>query len=168
MTTYDRPVEATLHVHLANGETWEATPEDLMRFGLTSKLDAYARVRDLLATALPWRADLTGSPLNAVRHLAETAIVYPDLIDIGSPQHAEMLRDVGLLDRLLEQHTSEIDDVGASRCGLPSEDDPTLTCVLPIRHGAVDLTEDGFLHDQVETPGEVSTSHGTHGAAWTY
>lgn len=34
MTTYDRPVAASLWVHLANGDQWEMTDDDLAKFGL--------------------------------------------------------------------------------------------------------------------------------------
>jgi hypothetical protein len=83
--TYPRPVEATLHVHLANGDTWEATSADLDKFGLVNPHDAYAvfenTLGEILAQAGLIRADITEARLNAVRYLVETAIVNPGLID---------------------------------------------------------------------------------------
>lgn len=37
MTTYDQPVEVTLQVKLANGNTWDATAEDMERFGYVKR-----------------------------------------------------------------------------------------------------------------------------------
>jgi hypothetical protein len=85
--TYQEPVAATLHVHLANGRTWEATPQDLAKFGLAKPLDGYIRFHDRLAAALREAGlierdkQLTDSHLNTVRYLAEMAICMPELLD---------------------------------------------------------------------------------------
>lgn len=109
VTSYDRPVKASLHVHLENGETWEATPEDLERFGLTRKLDAYMRFNDALSRILRdhdlLSGDLTDAELNPVRYLAEIAIGHPDLLD---HEEHESWRNVADLERRLQgggQHT---------------------------------------------------------------
>ena len=46
--TYDRPVRAKLMVQLDNGESWEATDDDLKNFGLLVSLDAQNDVRRAL------------------------------------------------------------------------------------------------------------------------
>lgn len=103
--TYDRPVGAALHVHLTNGETWEATDQDLVKFGLVNQLDAYMRFRDRLAgilrdAGLIDRAmQLTGCELNPLRHLAELAIAMPDLLD--HPDNTESWQEVADLERRL-------------------------------------------------------------------
>lgn len=84
MTTYQRPVEAKILVHLDNGEAFEATPGDLEKFGLVNARDAYMIFNDelcrLLTDAGLIDGDLTDAKLNALRYLVETAIVNPDLI----------------------------------------------------------------------------------------
>jgi hypothetical protein len=84
MTTYDRPATATLHVKLENGETWEATPEDLDKFGYVKRLDAYMAFNDHLQEALSSagliQRDLTSAWINPVRYIAELAICHPDLL----------------------------------------------------------------------------------------
>lgn len=83
---FQRPVEATLYVHLANGEQFAAKPEDLAQFGLVKALDAYVRFQDTLATALIAAGlierdkHLTECELNALRHLVETAVCQPSLL----------------------------------------------------------------------------------------
>lgn len=76
MPTYDRPVEASLHVHLANGETWEVTPNDLANFRLTDKFDAYSGWEKKVTHAI--NDDITESPLNPLRYLLECILFYPD------------------------------------------------------------------------------------------
>lgn len=84
MTSYDQPVEATLQVALANGKTWEATAEDMKRFGYVSRSDAYLafddHLRDLLHGAGLIRRDVTDARINPIRYIAEVAINYPDLL----------------------------------------------------------------------------------------
>lgn len=103
MATYDRPIKATLHVHLDNGESWEATPEDLERFRLVNRHNAYITFDDALSKALRDPGligrDVTDAQLNPVRYLVETAIVHPDLLD--HPDH-EGWRDVAELERRLQ------------------------------------------------------------------
>lgn len=86
-TTYDRPTEATLHVHLANGETWEATGADLAKFGLERPSDIYRRFATNLKAALLSHKiigrdqDLTECELEPVRELVDTAITNLDRPD---------------------------------------------------------------------------------------
>lgn len=84
MTTYDRPTEATLHVHLANGETWEANPDDLAKFGYVNRLDAYMafddHLRDVLHAAGLIEREATEARLNPLRYLVELAINLPQLL----------------------------------------------------------------------------------------
>ncbi len=99
MTFYARPVKAALYVHLDNGETFEAGPEDLAKFGYVDRLDAYMRFHDRLADALiaaglvERHKDLTRAKLNALRYLAEVAICHPALLDHQDMQttHAEIV-----------------------------------------------------------------------------
>lgn len=84
MTSYDQPVEASLQVKLANGKTWEATPEDLDRFGYVKRLDAYMTFNDHLHEALSGAGlvgrDITDAQLNPIRYIAELAICHPSLL----------------------------------------------------------------------------------------
>lgn len=103
-TTFNRPVRATLHIHLENGETWKATPEDLDRFNLVNRYEAYmafngALCKILLDAGLLDSNDITDARLNAVRDLVETAIVSPDAL-----WHAENegWRSVAELERALQ------------------------------------------------------------------
>jgi hypothetical protein len=93
MPSYQRPVKATLHVRLENGETWEAKPEDLDQFGYVNRLDAYVAFDDHLmkilhaAGVLDENDDLTKSQLNPLRYLVEIAISHPALLT--HPEMAE-------------------------------------------------------------------------------
>lgn len=76
--TYDRPVEAKLVVRLDNDEEWDAKPEDLKRFGLVDRNDAYMAVHrfmtKLLGDELDDRGDLTKHPANCVRYMVERLV----------------------------------------------------------------------------------------------
>lgn len=84
MTSYDQPVEATLQVKLANGKSWDATPEDMKRFGYVSRCDAYMafddHLRELLYGAGLIDREVTDAWINPVRYVAEVAINYPELL----------------------------------------------------------------------------------------
>lgn len=113
MTTYDRPVEAKLHVHLANGDSWEARGEDLERFGLVKRLEAYSTFARQLGEALECSdllpdGDLTSAQLNPVRYLAELAICFPDLL--SHPDTAGTVAQIIDLERrLLSSANAECD-----------------------------------------------------------
>jgi hypothetical protein len=105
--TYERPVVATLYVHLDNGETWEAMPEDLERFNMVYRHNAYMKFNDAYSKALRAKEglvgrDITDAHLNPLRYLVETAVVHPDLLD--HPEH-EGWKDVTELERRLDEFT---------------------------------------------------------------
>ncbi len=108
-TTYQRPVKATLYVHLDNGEQFEAATEDLANFGYVKRLDAYTafddRLRDILHAAGLIRRETTESRINVIRHLVEVAINYPNLLDHREmqPEYAEIVR----IEQVLREHMPE-------------------------------------------------------------
>lgn len=121
-TTFDRPVAAKLIVRLDNGEEWEATPEDLEKFRLVNRNDAYTTVRTALIDILrkhgllaqpgghsdgEAREELTDTELNPLRYFIETALAYPDLLDL--PEHAGW-PDVADLERRLRTTTAPVPD----------------------------------------------------------
>lgn len=89
---YDRPMSGTLCVRLENGETWEATPEDLEKFGLVDRervretmekalFDTFSEVDPDLAERLLERSeefDLSHSSLGVVREMVNLALDAPD------------------------------------------------------------------------------------------
>lgn len=81
-----RPVSGTLMVMLPGGEMWEATDEDLRKFGLAKWTQAYHHFDDHLTKVLAEagllndRHDLTKAALNPLRYLAEVSACYPDLL----------------------------------------------------------------------------------------
>lgn len=100
--TYDRPVKATLLVRLENGEEWEATPEDLEKFHLVNRLDAYMTFNRALTKALTEQGllggdgprDLTDTELNPVRYLGEISITMPHLLDHPEHEGWKMIADL--------------------------------------------------------------------------
>lgn len=104
-TTYDRPTPATLHVKLKNGETWEATADDLEKFGYVKRLDAYITFSRHLAKVLfdagliEREKDLTRTQLNPLRYIAELAICHPALLD--HPENAETDAQIVAIERAL-------------------------------------------------------------------
>lgn len=109
--TYAEPVEATLRVRLTNGREWDATDEDLRKFGLDSRLDCYMRFDDALRRVLADAGllddgdEVTDSALNVVRYLAEISINHPDLLD--HPEH-EGWKDVVGAERALRAAWGDI------------------------------------------------------------
>lgn len=105
MPAYSRPVEAKLYVHLANGEKFEATKDDLANFGYVDRLDTYIRFSDHLAQALvaagliERHKHLTRAKLNPLRYLAETAICHPELLT--HPEFAETDADIVAIEQAL-------------------------------------------------------------------
>jgi len=65
--SYDRPVAAKLYVHLDNGETFEAKPEDLARFGVVAGLSpaAATQLRVDGPRREPEPAEITAAMLDA-------------------------------------------------------------------------------------------------------
>lgn len=108
--TYDRPVNAKLMVVLEDGETWEAKPEDVRKFGYVDYLDAYTTfertLREQLVAGgvLSERSDLTEAALNPVRYLVELCLCYPHLI--AHPENAEFLQELVELERGLQVYAA--------------------------------------------------------------
>lgn len=111
MTTFDRPIEATLQVKLADGSAWDATPEDLERFGYVKRLDAYVAFDDHLREALHSagliRRDTTEARLNPLRYIVELAICHPGLLAHREVQ--ETTAEVVALERHLQATLPEED-----------------------------------------------------------
>lgn len=110
-TSYDRPVKAKLFVHLDNGEMFEAGPDDLAKFRLVDRLDAYMALQRKLSAVLAGAGlldydnpvdgeyrELVDAELNPLRHLAEVVLVMPDLAD--NPDY-DGWADVASLERRL-------------------------------------------------------------------
>lgn len=146
---YDRPIEATLHVHLANGETWEAGPDDYARFDLAKRSAAYrifeqAMIKALRAAGLIERdKHITDTQLNPLRYLVETAVVSPHLID---HRENEGWSAVAHIERLLREHAQARAD--AQTTAEAGEDGATKRLVRAVdalrlidRHGCENLTE---------------------------
>lgn len=106
MTSFSREIPATLHVHLANGETFEAKPEDVAKFGYVQKLDAYMTFDDHLRKLLLQEGlierEITEAQLNPVRYIAELAINHPDLLN--HPEVRETDAEIVELERSLQEH----------------------------------------------------------------
>lgn len=112
--TYDRPVKATLIVRLNNEarEEWEATPDDLAKFGYINKQDAYFLFRKHYADALV-NAGLSGddapngyrdvayAETSPLRYLVETALLMPDLLT--HPEH-EGWKAIADIEQRLREH----------------------------------------------------------------
>jgi hypothetical protein len=86
---YQRPVEGSLHVHLANGETWEATQADLAKFGLVERMAAYTAFREALSATLArggFPPDASEAAVGALRYLVETTVAHgePFTPDVNS------------------------------------------------------------------------------------
>ena len=77
--SFERPVKARLVVKPEYGPEWNATADDLERFGYVHQQDTYMRVHDMLTEALGI-ADFDqlpeDSPALAVRYLIECGICY--------------------------------------------------------------------------------------------
>lgn len=114
MVTYDRPQEAKLHVHLENGETFEASKEDLQKFGYVDRYVAYRSFANRLDTILREAGlldsydALTSAKLNPLRYLAELAIIMPDLLE--HPETAENDEAIVELEKTLRKETPKDED----------------------------------------------------------
>ena len=109
---YDRPITAELHVHLANGETFKATEDDLAKFGLVNKLDAYTAITGRLTEALGDKLDgrLTSSQLNPVRYLIECALMYPDHFTEFPQDMADLFAQIADIEQRLRDNPARDDD----------------------------------------------------------
>lgn len=109
MTTYNRPVDATLHVHLDNGETWEATAEDMKKFGLVKRLDVYSLLDKKLREGLPLD-DITDAEINPLRYLFEVVLMYPTHFDEFPDKMEELLASVREIERRLQADSARAEE----------------------------------------------------------
>lgn len=87
--TYDRPVPATLQVRLGNGDTFEASPEDLKKFGYLKRddvfSDMYHRLIDMFVEAGLMgegdRRDMTDLEISPLYNFFSYVLNHPTLID---------------------------------------------------------------------------------------
>lgn len=95
--TFQLPTKATLRVVPEVGEPWDATAEDLRRFGLTQKSAAYARFHDWFCETLGIK-DATGASLNVIRYAVECAIMgYDHMPGSGGDDPEEDAEDVRIV-----------------------------------------------------------------------
>jgi hypothetical protein len=102
--TYERPVEASLVVRLANGEEWKAKPEDLARFGYIQQADAYMAFQRHVTTVLLDAGlvdrELTEARINPLRYLVELAVMHPDLLQ--HPEIGDTNAEIVAIERALQ------------------------------------------------------------------
>ncbi len=102
---YQRLVEAELHVHLANGESWPATDDDLGEFDLVNGSAAMQRFDAHLSRALQ-AADLVGDDINKarlsslLRWFVESTMRYPE--HLNTPAMARTDEQLVTLERALQ------------------------------------------------------------------
>jgi hypothetical protein len=104
--TYTRPVAATMIVRLANGEEFEAKPEDFAKFGYGNRntvlADWRAFVEDAIGTDL-----LSGdSVLNPFWLVLHQALHNPGSLTDGSMGNTKA--DVQDLDRIIRRHKAAV------------------------------------------------------------
>lgn len=100
IASYERPVEARLVVVAANGEKWDATADDMKRFGFIRPGDAYMRFHDWLCKVLDLERT-TDSALSVIRYAVECAIHdYGHMPGYsGEDDDERMRREVRLIER---------------------------------------------------------------------
>lgn len=112
--TYSREINAKLHVHLENGETFEATPQDLTKFGYVSRSKAHSMVYDRLLSIMQdaelfdsdnYR-DISDLEIAPIYSLVTTILMYPHLIN-HEDNKATFAR-IAEIERILRE--SEIED----------------------------------------------------------
>lgn len=107
--TYDRPIPGKLMVVLENGESWEAGPSDILKFGYVHRLDTYMRFRTKLywvlqeGGVLPEGADLTDAALNPLRYLVELAVCSPEVLEMEETKQS-LFPELVELERTLQSH----------------------------------------------------------------
>lgn len=113
--TYDRPVKAKLMVSLNDGdEMWEATAEDLAKFGLFYGYDAYKVWHDWMVDLLdkggllPDR-DLTDAMINPIRYTVELAMTYPELL--YHPDQTDIRSRIRAIESLLQDNSAFLEEV---------------------------------------------------------
>jgi hypothetical protein len=108
---YQVEVKGSLWVHLENGDSFEAGPDDFRKFRLVEKSAAYMAFHDHLykifnAAGLTDREKrITDARLNPIRYLVELAINYPELLD--HPDNANIWTEVVAIERFLREHMPE-------------------------------------------------------------
>jgi hypothetical protein len=112
-TSYDRPVKATLHVHLDNGDTFPATADDLTKFGLVNRSDAYAKFDETMTTILTAAGlledgELVSATLNRVRYLVEMCICNPQLLT--HPEMVDTFNHIAKIERVLQDSSYDPDE----------------------------------------------------------
>ncbi len=113
--TYHRPVKAKVRVDLDNDEDpWEATPQDLAKFGLFYGYDAYMIWHDWIVDLLdkggllPDR-DLTEAMINAIRYTVELAMTYPELLQ--HPDQEGIRSQIRMIETILRENEDRLDVV---------------------------------------------------------
>lgn len=120
--TYSEPIPAKLLVRTESGREWEATPEDIARWGYVSQRVAYDRFSDWLYAVLRrgGAADVSvdETPVNCIRYAVECAIFYDHMPDVDSATNEEDLADnQDTMDEAFALMVPEADDRVCSRCG---------------------------------------------------
>jgi hypothetical protein len=100
--TYDRPVPATMLVRLANGEEFEAKPEDFAKFGYVDRNTVLADWRAFVEEAIGSDLLSEDSVLNPLWVALHQALNNPGSLTDGSMGNTKA--DVQDLDRIVRRH----------------------------------------------------------------
>lgn len=100
--TYNRPVAATMIVRLANGEEFEAKPEDFAKFGYTDKNTVLADWRAFVEDATGSDLLSEDSVLNPLWLVLHQALNNPGSLSDGSMDNTKA--DIQDLDRIVREH----------------------------------------------------------------
>lgn len=106
--TFNRPVAGRLVVMLDNGDSWDATPDDLMKFRLADPYEGYRRFNNKLvevmanAGLLGGGDDATDLALNPMRYFVELSIMYSNNELLDHPEH-DMWKDLVHMEKALRE-----------------------------------------------------------------
>jgi hypothetical protein len=100
--TYDRPVAATMIVRLANGEEFEAKPEDFAKFGYAHKDAVLAGWRAFVEDSTASNLLSEDSELNPFWLVLHQALHSPGSLTDGSMGNTKA--DIQDIDRIIRQH----------------------------------------------------------------
>jgi hypothetical protein len=100
--TYDRPVPATMIVHLANGEEFEAKAEDFAKFGYVDRNTVLADWRAFVEDSIASDLLSEDSVLNPFWLVLHQTLNNPGSLSDGSMGNTKA--DVQDLDRIIRQH----------------------------------------------------------------
>ena len=108
----ERPVEAKLVVRAtATEEEWNATHDDLRKFGYRLSHDAYRAwsqfVQDALIEHGLEAGDLVKTKLNTIRYVFELASSIPEILDERTEEMDELRAEVAQIERILREHMPE-------------------------------------------------------------